>query len=313
MFKDFAEIREAARATGPKRVAVAGGADTELLRSLAEALRLGLARPTLVGDNERIGAAARTAGVDLAGFVVVGANDEAAVAPLAAGLVRAGQSDVLMKGTVDTAAFMKAVLDKDAGLRGGGLMSHIFVAASRRLGRIFLVTDGGINIAPTLEEKAGIVRNALPLARALGAAEPRVAVLCAIEKPNPKMPETLDAVELVKMNRAGVLSGCVVGGPLALDNCVSAEAAAKKGIADPVAGQAEVILVPSLVVGNSTCKAILYFAGDECGGYVAGAAAPVVFLSRADDARDRLNSIALGVLMGGAGGRTADASSTSEK
>jgi phosphate butyryltransferase len=297
MLKDFAEIRELARGRGPKRVAVAGGADAELLRSLAEARRLGLAVPTLVGDSDRIAGAARTAGVNLAEFVVVGANDEAAVTPLAVGLLRAGQCDLLMKGTVDTAGFMKAVLDKDRGLRAGGLVSHIFVTASRRLGRLFLVTDGGISLQPSLEEKAQIIRNALPLARALGAAEPKVAVLAATEKPNPKMPETLDAVELVRMNRAGQIAGCVVGGPLALDLCVSVQAAEKKGLADPVAGNAEIILVPSVLVGNCTCKGIVYFAGDECGGYVAGAAAPVVFLSRADDAQTRLNSIALGVLM----------------
>jgi phosphate butyryltransferase len=302
MLRDFAAIHEAARARGPRRVAVAGGADAELLRSLAEARRAGLAQPTVIGDNERIVAAARTAGVNLTEFVVVGANDEASVAPLAAGLVRAGQCDMLMKGTVDTSAFMKAVLDKNAGLRGPGLVSHIFVTCSRRLGRLFLVTDGGITIQPTLEEKAQIIRNALPLARALGADEPKVAVLAATEKANPKMPETGDAVELVKLNREGKIAGCVVGGPFALDLCVSPEAAETKGIADPVAGRADIILVPSVVVGNCTCKGIVYFAGDEAGGYVAGAAAPVVFLSRADDARTRLNSIALGVLMAGAAG-----------
>ena len=300
--RDFQAIRERARSLGPRRVAVAGGADDELLRSLAEARRSGLALPTVVGDSDRVNRTIRDAGLSPADFLVVGAADEASVAPLAAGLVRNGQSDILMKGTVDTASFMRAVLDKDNGLRGAGLMSHVFVAASRRLGRLFLVTDGGINIAPSLEDKARIVANALPLARALGAGdEPRVAALCAVEKPNPKMPETLDAVELVRMNRAGDLPGCVVGGPLALDNCVSAEAAARKGISDPVAGRADVILVPSVVVGNAACKAILYFAGDECGGYVAGAAAPVVFLSRADDAATRLNSIALGVLMAATG------------
>jgi phosphate butyryltransferase len=180
-------------------------------------------------------------------------------------------------------------------------MSHICAIASRRLGRVLLVTDGGINIAPSLEEKAQIIRNALPLAAALGIDRPRVAVLAATEKPNPRMPETLDAVELARMSRDGRLSGCAVGGPLALDGCVSAEAAARKGIQDPVAGAADIILVPSAVAGNAMCKAIMYFAGDEAGGFVAGAAAPVVFLSRADDARDRLNSIALGVLMSGGG------------
>lgn len=270
MFRDFAAIREAARTRGPKRVAVAGSGDAVLEESLREASELGLAE------------------------AVPAPTADAAVA-----LVRSGDCHILMKGTVDTGTFMKAVLDKDKGLRGSGLMSHIFVAASRRLGRLVLVTDGGINIAPTLDEKAQIVRNALPLASALGIDAPKVAVLAAIEKPNPKMPETMDAAELVKMNRDGRLAGCTVGGPLALDGCVSPEAAARKGIKDPVAGAADIILVPNVVAGNAMCKTIIYFAGDEAGGFVAGAAAPVVFLSRADDARDRLNSIALGVMMGG--------------
>ncbi|MFH1024975.1 MAG: phosphate acyltransferase [Planctomycetota bacterium] len=270
MLADFAAIRETARRRGPRKIAVAGGGDSVLDASLAEARTLGLADAIVAAD-----------------------------AAEAVSLVRAGQCDVLMKGTVDTAAFMKAVLDRESGLRGDGLMSHIFVTASKRLGRIFLVTDGGITISPTLAEKARIIRNAMPLARALGIPSPLVAVLAAVEKPNPKMPETLDAVELVRMNRAGEITGCTVGGPLALDGCVSPEAAATKGITGPVAGHADIILVPGVATGNAMCKAIVYFAGDEAGGYVAGAAAPVVFLSRADDATTRLNSIALGVLMAG--------------
>jgi phosphate butyryltransferase len=192
---------------------------------------------------------------------------------------------------------MKAVLDEPRGLRGDGLMSHIFVTESRRLGRLLLVTDGGINIFPTLAEKAEIVRNALPLARALGIDEPRVAVLAAVEKVNPKMPETVDAAELAEMNRRGELSGCTVAGPYAVDNAVCPDAAEKKGITGPVAGAADVILVPSVLVGNTFCKGITYLAGEPCGGYVSGARAPVVFLSRADEPETRVNSIALGVLM----------------
>jgi phosphate butyryltransferase len=268
----FAEIRELARKRGPKRLAVAGGGDASLEESLREAARLGLAGAEVAPD-----------------------------APAAVELVRAGRCQILMKGTVDTATFMRAVLDRDRGLRGQSLMSHIFVTESRRLGRLLLVTDGGITLAPTLEEKSRIILNALPLARALGMAEPRVAVLAAVEKVSPKMPETLDAEELVRMNREGRLPGCVVAGPYAVDCAVSPAAAAKKGLSGPVAGMADVILVPSVLVGNTFCKGITYIAGEECGGYVAGAAAPAVFLSRADEPSTRLNSIALGVLMSGAG------------
>jgi phosphate butyryltransferase len=299
MLKSFDEIRDAATARGPKRLAVAGAADPELLTSLARAAELGLVIPTVVGDDAEMSSAAAAAGVDLSSWTVVAEPDAAEVPLVAAELVRTGSADFLIKGNTSTAAFMRAVLDAQRGLRGDGLMSHVFVTESARLGRLLLVTDGGINIAPSLEDKAMIVRNALPLARALGLDEPRVAVLAAVEKVNSKMPETEDAAKLVELNAAGALSGCIVAGPYAVDNAICPQAAASKGITGPVAGQADVILVPSVLVGNTFCKGITYFAGESCGGYVAGARAPVVFLSRADDVETRINSMALGVLMSG--------------
>lgn len=301
MLRSFAEIRERAAERGPRRLAAAGAADSDVVAGLAEAQRLGLVEPWAVGDAKGIAEAAAAAGADLSDWVLVDEPDDAKVALCAAELVRSGKCDLLMKGDTSTAAFMKAVLDDDKGLRGEGLMSHVFVTESARFGRLFLVTDGGINLAPTLEEKAQIIRNALPLARALGCDAPRVAVLAAVEKVNPRMPETREAAELVEMNRSGRIAGCTVAGPYAVDNAVSEEAAAKKGLSGPVAGKADIILVPTVLVGNIFCKGISYFAGEECGGYVAGAAAPVVFLSRADDVDTRVNSISLGVLMAGSG------------
>jgi len=297
MLRSFAEIREAALARGPRRLAVAGAADVDVLEGLARAAGLGLVSPVAVGPREGLATAAGNAGVDLSAWTVVEEEDPGEVPLVAAGLVRSGAADILIKGSTSTAAFMRAVLDEDRGLRGAGLMSHVFVTEARRLGRLLLVTDGGINIAPSLEEKAGIVRNALPLARALGIDEPRVAVLAAVEKVNPRMPETEDAARLVEMNAAGDLCGCTVAGPYAVDNAVWPGAAEKKGLTGPVAGRADVILVPSVLVGNTFCKGITYIAGESCGGYVAGARAPVVFLSRADDVETRVNSMALGVLM----------------
>ncbi len=301
MLKSFAEIRERAVEKGPRRLAAAGAADPDVLAGLAEARRLGLIEPWAVGEAKAVAGAAAAAGADLSDWVLVDEPDDAKVALAAAGLVRSGKCDLLMKGGTSTAAFMKAVLDDDRGLRGEGLMSHVFVTESARFGRLFLVTDGGINLAPTLEEKAQIIRNALPLARALGCDAPRVAVLAAVEKVNPRMPETREAAELVEMNRSGRIAGCTVAGPYAVDNAVSEEAAAKKGLSGPVAGKADIILVPTVLVGNTFCKGIAYFAGEPCGGCVAGAAAPVVFLSRADDVDTRVNSISLGVLMAGSG------------
>jgi phosphate butyryltransferase len=295
--KSFQEIRSAAAAGGPRRLAAAGAADPDLLVSLARARELKLVEPVAVGDEGEVRSAAAAVGVDLGGWELVH-EPRAAEMPLrAAELVRDGKAGFLIKGNTSTSAFMKAVLDERRGLRGDGLMSHVFVTESRRLGRLLLVTDGGINIAPSVEEKAQIVRNALPLARALGIDSPRVAVLAAVEKVNPKMPETADAAELVEMNRRGEIAGCRLAGPYAVDIAVDLDAATKKGVVGPVAGRADVILVPSVLVGNTFCKGITYFAGEPCGGYVCGARAPVVFLSRADDAETRINSMALGVLM----------------
>lgn len=301
MHLTFAEMRRRLQATGARRLAVAGGADPELLTSLAQASKLGLIIPVVVGDGKEIRQAADAAQIDLATFELHAEPDPDKVALCAAGLVRAGKCEILMKGTTATGLFMKGVLDRESGLRraDAGLISHVFVTTSRRLGRTFCIVDAGININPTLAEKAQIIRNTLPLAQALGADRPLVAVLAAVEKPNPQMPETMDALALVEMNKRGELGPCVVAGPLALDNIVSEDAARKKDIAGPVAGKADIILVPNIVTGNSVCKAIIYFAGDSSGGYVAGASAPVIFLSRADDVETRLNSITLGVLMAG--------------
>jgi len=259
--KSFADIIIAARALGPKRMAVAGTPDPELQQAIAMADTQGIACAEIFAD------------------------------PLAAAAaVRSGAADLLMKGEVDTKMFMGAVLDKDCGLRSGRLISHITVIEA--LGRIMLVTDGGINLNPTLEEKAEIIRNALPLAAKLGMGRPRVAVLAAVEKVNPKMPETIDAEALAKLN----IPGCVVQGPLAVDNAVSLEAARLKGISGEVAGRADILLVPSVLVGNIFAKGIMYFSAAKFGGVVAGTSRPVAFLSRADTAETKLNTIALGVI-----------------
>ncbi len=295
--KTFREISQTAIALGPQSLAAAGAADPDLLASLARARDMGLITPTVVGDQAQIETTARQAGLNLAGITIAHEPIPSQVSPKAVALVRSGSCKILMKGNVTTGDFMKAVLDKDKGLRGTGLISHVFVTESSMFDRLFLITDGGVNIRPSLAEKAQIIRNALPLAQALIARPPNVAVLAAIEKPNPKMPETQDAAELVKMNQTGQLAGCTIAGPLALDAIIRADAAQKKKINTPVSGNADIILTPDLVCGNSLCKAILYFTGNAAGGYVCGASAPVIFLSRADDVATRLNSITLGVLM----------------
>ena len=260
--KGFDDILAEARKHGPKLVAVAGEPGDEL----GEAAELARAQGI---------ATCRSYPTALA----------------AAAAVRSGEADLLIKGLVDTKEFMAAVLDREQGLRSGRLVSH--VAVIEVAGRLRLVTDSGICLAPTLEDKIEIIRNALPLAHRLGMNPARVAVLAAVEKVNPKMPETVDAAELAKLD----LPGCVIQGPLAVDNAVSEEAARIKGVSGPVAGRADILLVPSVLAGNMFCKGIMYFADCRFGGLVAGTSRPVAFLSRADSAESKLNTIALGVMM----------------
>jgi phosphate butyryltransferase len=260
--RSFTEVLAGARKIGPKRLAIAGPPNEELSDALDQARDEGIATAVLF--------------------------DTAAAA--AAATCR-GEADALMKGSVDTSTFMQTVLDRQHGLRGGGLLSHVAVVEA--FGRLLLITDGGIVLNPTLDEKAKIILNAVAVAHGLGIEMPKVAVLAAVEKENPKMPETTDAAALSRMN----LPGCLVQGPLAVDNAVSAEAAQAKGIAGPVAGQADILLVPSVLVGNIFAKGIMYFAGCRFGGVVAGTTRPVMFLSRADTAAAKLNTIALGVLL----------------
>jgi phosphate butyryltransferase len=260
--KSFDEIITAARKTGPKRLAIAGRSNEELADALAWAQFQGIASATAF-DNPADAVAA----------------------------VRAGDADALMKGSVDTATFLKSVLDKDNGLRTGALLSHVAVVEA--LGRLLLITDGGIVLNPTLDDKVKIIANAVKIAGGLGIQMPKIAVLAAIEKEDSKMPETVDGAALSRMN----LPGCLVQGPLAVDNAVSPAAARMKGIAGPVAGQADILLVPSVLVGNIFAKGIMYFANCKFGGVVAGTARPVMFLSRSDTAEAKLNTIALGIVL----------------
>ncbi|MHC4562078.1 MAG: phosphate acyltransferase [Planctomycetota bacterium] len=260
--KSFKEVLAEAQRIGPKKVAVAGEPNEELVEALQQTSDMG------IGEA-----------------VAFDTANEAALA------VRDGLADVLMKGSVDSASFMRAVLAKEHDFRTGKLISHVFVAETR--GRLLIVTDAGVCIAPSLEEKAEIIANAVPVARRLGAEVPKVAVLAAIEKVNPKMPTTVEAAKLSEMD----IPGCVVQGPLALDLAVSLPAAETKGVSGPVAGQADIMLTPNLETGNILAKSMMYFADLRTGGLVAGTKRPVTFSSRSDTVETKLNTIALGVLM----------------
>jgi phosphate acetyltransferase len=256
----------------------------------------GLIEPILVGSEGAIRALASKLRLDLSGVRVVDAGDDADAARKSVALCRDGVARGLMKGSLHTDALMHAVLDPSSGLRTPRRVSHVFVIDAPAYPRPLLVTDAAINIYPGLEEKIDIAKNAIELAHALGIATPRVAILSAVETVNPKITSTIDAAALCKMADRRQITGAVLDGPLAFDTAVSAEAAAIKELVSPVAGVADVLLVPDLESGNMLAKQLEYLGGAELAGVVLGAKVPIVLTSRSDSARARLASCAVAVL-----------------
>lgn len=299
MIKTFKEIIETAKAKGPKTIAVAVAQDPEVLSAVNAAKKLGIAEAILIGDREEIIKASEECGIDIGTYEIIDIKDKNEASRKAVEMVSGGRAHIVMKGIVDTAIVLKAVLDENIGLRTGNVLSHVAVFEVPGYDRLFYVTDPAMILAPNLTQKKQIIENVVQVANALGNYNPKVAVLAAVEKVNPKMQATLDAAELVKMNESGELKGCVVGGPFALDNAISVEAARHKGVTHPVAGLADVLLVPFIEVGNVLYKSMVYYAGSKVAGVLVGAKAPVVMTSRADSDEAKLNSIAIAVLMAG--------------
>ncbi|HQE65692.1 MAG TPA: phosphate butyryltransferase [Bacillota bacterium] len=299
MIKTFKEIIETAKAKGPKTIAVAVAQDPEVLSAVNAAKKLGIAEAILIGDREEIIKASEECGIDIGTYEIIDIKDKNEASRKAVEMVSGGKAHIVMKGIVDTAIVLKAVLDENIGLRTGNVLSHVAVFEVPGYDRLFYVTDPAMILAPNLTQKKQIIENVVQVANALGNYNPKVAVLAAVEKVNPKMQATLDAAELVKMNESGELKGCVVGGPFALDNAISVEAARHKGVTHPVAGLADVLLVPFIEVGNVLYKSMVYYAGSKVAGVLVGAKAPVVMTSRADSDEAKLNSIAIAVLMAG--------------
>lgn len=297
MIKSFEEVLKIARERGPKTVAVACAQDTDVLRAVDNAQKNGIINGILVGDQEKIEAIAKEENIDLSVYEIIDIKDLAEASLKAVELVSSGKAHMVMKGLVDTAIILKAVLNKETGLRTGSVLSHVAIFDVQNYPRLLLVTDAAMNIAPTLEQKKQIIENSLQVARGLDIEVPKVGVICAKEKVNPKMPATVDAGELVKMNENGELTGCIVGGPFALDNAVSEEAAKLKGIDHPVAGKADVLMCPNIESGNILYKTLGFLANAKSAGIIVGAKAPIILTSRADSEEAKLNSIALGVLM----------------
>ncbi len=292
----FQELRAAAREQGPRTVVAVGAQQAAFLKALSWARQEGVAEAILVGDEAKIRDLAAAEGIDIDGMEIVHEEDVVFAARTSMMLVAQGRAHLAMKGKVDTATFLRAALDKEIGLRTGRLLSHV-AAFDIKLGRLLLISDAGVNIAPNLEQKAEIVRNAVFVAHKLGIELPKVAVLASNEIVNPKMPANIEAAALAKMADRDQITGALVDGPLALDNAISIQAAQMKGIKSQVAGYADILIPPDIEAGNMLAKALIYFASSSMAGVVVGAKVPLILPSRSATFEDKLNSLALGVVM----------------
>jgi phosphotransacetylase len=293
----FARLFKACEGLQPASCAVIHPCDRDSLLGPIEAARRGLITPVLIGPEEKIRAVARAEDVDLGPYRIVSVPHSQLAAETAVQLARAGEVEALMKGSLHTDELMAAVVPSAAGMRTGRRISHVFVMDVPSYPRLLLITDAAINIQPGLEDKVDIVQNAIDLALVLGIDQPKVAVLSAVETVTSRIPSTIEAAALRVMAERGQITGAVVDGPLAFDNAVSAQAARVKKIVSPVAGQADILLVPDLEAGNMLAKQLSYLAGAEGAGIVLGARVPIVLTSRADSVRSRLASTAVMALV----------------
>jgi phosphate butyryltransferase len=297
MLRSFNEVLSKAKDYGPKKMAVASAGAEDILEAVEAARKEGLTDSILVGDKKEIIQIAEKMGIDLANYEIIDKPDKTETARCAVELVRNKKASILMKGMMGTARLLKAVLDKEIGLRTNQLLSHVYTLEIKNYNRLLTMTDGAMSISPDLKQKAQIIQNAINYAHSMGIEKPKVAVVAALELVNPDMPATIDAACLAKMSERGQIVGGVVDGPLGFDNAISREAAMHKGIESPVSGEVDIVLVPNIESGNIFAKGLVYLAKAVPAGLLLGAKAPVVLVSRSDSAQSKLYSIALGVLM----------------
>ncbi len=297
MLKTFDEVLEKAKDYGPKKMVVASAEGEDVLKAVETAREERLTDSILVGDKKEIIQIAKKMGIDPANYEIIDKAGKAEAPRCAVELVRNKKASILMKGMVDTAGLLKAVLDKEIGLRTNRMLSHVYTLEIKNYNRLLTMTDVAMSINPDLKQKAQIIQNAIYYAHSLGIEKPKVAVLGALELVNPDMPATIDAACLAKMSERGQIVGGIVDGPLGFDNAISKEAAKHKGVESPVSGEVDIALVPNIESGNIFAKGLVYMADTVPAGLLLGAKAPVVLASRSDSAQSKLYSIALGVLM----------------
>ena len=293
----YEQLLERCKSLEPIPTAVAHACEASALTGAVEAAELGLIVPILVGPSEKIRATANNSGIDLKKLRIVDTPHSQASATKAVELIREGAAQILMKGSLHTDELMSAIVAREGGLRTGRRISHAFLMDVPTYQKVLVVTDGAINISPTLEDKADICQNAIDLAIALGREKPKVAILAAVETVTSKMPATIDAAALCKMAERGQITSGVLDGPLAFDNAISKQAAVTKGIRSEVAGDPDILLAPDLEAGNILAKQLSFLAKADSAGMVLGARVPVILTSRADSVRSRIASCAVAMLV----------------
>ena len=299
MKQGFNEVIAKVKSCGMKKIAVAAAQDSAVLEAVKAAKEQGIADAILVGDEAKIKSIAAELGIDISEFQIIDEPDMAAAALKAVKLAHDGEVDMYMKGLCDTKTFLKSVLDKEVGLRTGSPLSHVAVFEIPGIDRLLFLTDVAFMTYPTLEDKANIIENTVPVCKACGIETPKVAPLAAVEVVNPKMPVTVEAAELTKMCEEGKITGCIVDGPLSLDLAIDPEAAKHKGATDrKIQGDADILLFPDIHAGNQVYKAIVHMVpGVKNGCILTGTKVPVILTSRSDTFETKVNSIALAAVV----------------
>ena len=299
MSKSFEELISKANQKTLKKVSVSNAQDEPVLQAVKAAKEQNIATAILVGDEAKIREIAASIDMDLTDFEIINEPDTEAAALKAVELVHNGKADILLKGLLETKTFLKSVLNKEVGLRTGKMLSHVCVFEIEGINRLLFFTDVAFNTYPTLADKVNIINNAVEVAHACGIECPKVAPLGAVETVNPKMQPTVDADNLTKMYEGGDFKGCQIYGPLSMDLAIDPEAAVHKGVTNPVAGHADILLFPNIDAGNITYKILVRTAKVKIGNVLVGTSAPVVLTSRSDDFQTKLNSIALATVIAG--------------
>ena len=291
MVKSLEQIEALVAGKSKGRIVVVAAHDDNVLSSVYEVHKKGYVDPILIGDKEKIFKIADNIGVDVSHMTVIKETDDTSGARMAVNMINGGEADVLMKGHIQTADLLRVVLDKEKGLRTNRVLSHLSIFEVANYPKLLMVTDGGINIAPDLKQKAEIIQNAVNVAQCLGMDRPKVAVLSAIEVVNPSMQSTVDAAALSKMAQRGQITNCIVDGPLAMDNAINLTAALHKHIESDVAGDADILIVPNIEAGNILVKSLVFLYKARSCAIITGAKVPLVVTSRADDTISKYYSI----------------------